>query len=71
MTSTDEQVIRVPAKELNGVLQAYHTIGRFLEHYVDLEMLYNNEFINGLDVAIEEVEIGKSEEVRTFHDFAG
>jgi hypothetical protein len=44
--------------------------GRFLEHHLDPEMLYNDEFTSGLDMALKEVETGKSEEVRTFQDFA-
>ncbi len=69
MKVISEQIVQVPIKELNKVLDAYHTIGRFLEHHIDLKMLYKEEFMKGMDTALNEVKRKKIKKVDTFRNF--
>ena len=61
--------VEISVEELNKILQAYHTIGSFLEHYVKPELLYKEEFTKGMDEALSEVARQKTQKVETFKDF--
>ncbi len=65
----DKTAVKIPIKDLNKILKAYHTIGDFLEQYIDPKLLYKEEFVEGMDVALTEVARKKSKRVKNFDNF--
>ena len=68
MAQNNKRVIEIPTKELDEVLKAYNTIGNFLEHYIDPELLYKQEFTKGMESAFNEVRGKKTKKVTNLKD---
>jgi hypothetical protein len=67
--SSNKGVIEIPTEDLNEVLDAYRRIGKFLEHYVEPEMLYKNEFIKGMNHSLKEVSGKKTKKATNLKEF--
>lgn len=52
------------------LIEAYQTMGKMLEQLVGRERLYRPQFLKGLDSALRDVAAGRTQEVKTFEDFA-
>jgi hypothetical protein len=55
--------------QLTALLEAYQTMGKMLETFVGRERLYHPQFLKGLENALQEVAMGRTQEVKTFEDF--
>jgi hypothetical protein len=62
MGLNDEQLIKL--------LKAYRTMGEILERLGGRERLYRPRFLRGLESALHDVTMGRTQEVKTFEDFA-
>ena len=51
--------IEISVNELNKLLKAYRTLDDFLRQYIDLHYLYKEEFIKGMEDALQEVRFKK------------
>ncbi len=56
--------------QLIALLEAYQTMGKILEILVGRERLYRPQFLKGLENALQDVARGRTQEVKTFEDFA-
>jgi recombinational DNA repair protein (RecF pathway) len=56
--------------QLTALLQAYQAMGKMLETFVGRERLYRPQFLKGLENALQDVAMGRTQEVKTFDDFA-
>jgi hypothetical protein len=56
--------------QLARLLDAYQTMGKMLETLVGRERLYRPRFLKGLENALQDVARGRTQEVKTFEDFA-
>jgi hypothetical protein len=56
--------------QLTALLEAYQTLGKMLETFIGRERLYHPQFFKGLENALEDVAMGRTQEVKTFDDFA-
>lgn len=61
--------IQVSEEEFKGVLQAYQTLQTFLGKITSPNELYQADFLNGLQEALNDVKAGRLEEVSSFEDF--
>ncbi len=61
-TLNDAQIIEL--------IEAYQTMGKMLEQLVGRERFYQPQFLKGLESALRDVAIGRTQEVKTFEDFA-
>jgi hypothetical protein len=66
---------RTNGKDLNdaqlvALLEAYQTMGKMIETFVGRERLYQPQFFKGLENALQDVAMGRTQEVKTFEDFA-
>ncbi len=69
MALKTKTTVRVPVEDLNRILEAYHAIGRFLEHYIEPGILYKDEFVKGMETALNEVSRKETKLVKTFNHF--
>ncbi len=56
--------------QLIALLEAYQTMGKMLETLVGRERLYRPQFLKGLENALQDVAMGRTQEVKTFEDFS-
>ncbi len=56
--------------QLTALLEAYQAMGKMLETFVGRERLYCPQFLKGLENALQDVAMGRTQEVKTFDDFA-
>ena len=68
--SNGKAVVEISTEGLKKILEAYNTIGNFLEHYVAPEVLYKEEFARGMEVAFKEVHNKKTKKVRCLKDLS-
>ena len=68
MIQGNKGVIEISTKELNKILRAYNTIGTFLEHHIGRELLYKEEFTQGMEMAFREVREKQTKKVKCFKD---
>ncbi len=61
--------IEISEEEFARVLEAYKTLQTFMEKIVSPNELYQAEFLEGLEDALTEVEIGDMDEVSSYQDF--
>ncbi|RMD92095.1 MAG: hypothetical protein D6814_17445 [Calditrichaeota bacterium] len=66
--SEDRTKYAISEEKIKEVLKAYHLIGEFLDEILPRELLYKDQFREGLDEALKEVESGKTREVHSFDD---
>lgn len=52
------------------LIEAYQAIGKMLEQLVGRERLYRPQFLKELESALRDVATGRTQEVKTFEDFA-
>jgi hypothetical protein len=57
-------------EQLITLLEAYQTMGKMLETLVGRERFYRPQFLRGLERALQDVALGRTQEVKTFEDFA-
>lgn len=69
MSTLTKKQVHLPDNEIVKILNAYNTIGEFLEIFLDRKMLYEKKFLNELDKALNEVSNGKTKKVTSFTDF--
>ncbi|MGH7595286.1 MAG: hypothetical protein ACREOI_02995 [bacterium] len=56
--------------QLVTLLDAYQTMGKMLETLIGRERLYRPQFRKGLESALRDVATGRTQEVKSFEDFA-
>ena len=57
-------------RQIIELIEAYQAMGKMLEQLVGRERLYWRQFINGLERALHDVAIGRTQEVKSFEDFS-
>jgi len=60
--------IEISEEEFRGVLQAYKTLQTFLEKMTSPNELYQANFLQGLQEALDDVKAGRLKEVNSFED---
>jgi len=55
--------LAISEEKIKEVLKAYHLIGEFLDEILPRELLYKDQFREGLDEALQEVESGKTKKM--------
>lgn len=58
----------ISTKEMVKIVEAYNTIGDFIEQNVGPELLYKKEFIEGMDKAMKEVKKKRTRKVSNFKE---
>ena len=61
--------IDISEEELQHVWQAYQTLQLFMEKILSPNELYQTKFLQGLQVAVADVQNNQIKEVTTFEDF--
>jgi hypothetical protein len=61
--------IDISEEELQGVLQAYKILQTFIEKIASPNELYQTDFLEGLQEALDDVQTGSLMEVKSFEDF--
>lgn len=66
----NNQVEIILSKEkISEIIKAYNVLGDFLGTVLPRELLYKKTFQQGLESALKEVELGKSQRVHSFDEF--
>jgi hypothetical protein len=61
--------VELTTQEFMELLQAHKKLIEFLEKVIPTNELYLQEFLNGLQIAEDEVRTNQFDEVKTFNDF--
>ena len=62
-------IARISTKEMWKILELYNALGKFIEKFVDREVIYKKKFVNGLEEALRDIKKERIKQVKSFSDF--